>query len=117
MTNSTTSEGRLHKANFSEIKEDRIQATVRLEVAMMHATHYITLGIREYSQWFPGEANAVANSLSCNDDRTDSELNNLFCMHCPSQIPEHFVIQPLPNKITSWLTALLIRLPVKLQLQ
>jgi hypothetical protein len=38
-------------------------------------------------------------------------------MHCPSQIPEHFVIQPLHNKITSWLTALLLRLPVKLQLQ
>jgi hypothetical protein len=38
-------------------------------------------------------------------------------MHCPSQIPEHFIIQPLPNEITSWLTALLLRLPVKLQLQ
>jgi hypothetical protein len=38
-------------------------------------------------------------------------------MHCPSKIPEHFVIQPLLNKITSWLAALLLRLPVKLQLQ
>ncbi len=83
----------------------------------MHARHYITLGVREYSQWFPGEANIVADSLSQDDNRADSKLTNLFCMHCPSQIPEHFVIQPLPNKITSWLTALLLRLPVKLQLQ
>jgi hypothetical protein len=50
MTNSTTSEGWLRKANFSKLKEDPIQATVRLEVARMHATHYITHSIREYSQ-------------------------------------------------------------------
>ncbi len=50
MTNSTTSEGWLRKTNFSKLKEDPIQATVRLEVARMHATHYITLSIREYSQ-------------------------------------------------------------------
>jgi hypothetical protein len=117
MTNSTTSEGWLRKTNFSKLKEDLIQATVRLEVARMHATHYIIHSIREYSQWFPGEAKVIADSLSCDNDRMDSKLTNLFCMHCPSQIPEHFLIQPLPNKITSWLTALLLRLPVKLQLQ
>ncbi len=50
MTNSTTSEGWLHKTNFSKLKEDPIQATVRLEVARMHAMHYITHSIREYSQ-------------------------------------------------------------------
>jgi hypothetical protein len=53
MTNSTTSKGWLCKTNFSKLKEDPIKATVRLEVARMHTTHYITLGIREYSQWFP----------------------------------------------------------------
>ncbi len=78
---------------------------------------YITYSIKEYSQWFQGEANFIANSLSCDNDRTDSKLTNLFHVHCPSQIPGHFVIQPLPNKITSWLTALLLRLPMKLQLQ
>jgi hypothetical protein len=117
MTNSTTSKGWLHKTNFSELKEDPIQATVRLEVARMHVMHYITHGIREYSQWFPGKANVVAESLSHDEDRSDTERTNLFCMHCPSQIPECFVIQPLPNKITTWLTELLLRLPVKLQLQ
>ncbi len=117
MTNSTTSKEWLCKTNFSELKEDPIQASVRLEVARMDAMHHITLGIREYSQWFPGKVNIDADTLSCNDNRMDSKLTNLFCMHCPSQIPEPFVIQPLPNKITSWLTALLLRLPVKLQLQ
>jgi hypothetical protein len=117
MTDSTTAEEWLHKTNFSKLKEDPIQATVKLEVARMHTTHYITHSIREYSQWFPGKVNIVADSLSCNNNRTDSKLTNLFPMHCPSQIPENFVIQPLLNKITSWLTALLLRLPVKLQLQ
>ncbi len=87
MTNSTTSKEWLRKTNFSELGEDPIQATVRLEVARMHTTHYITLGIREYSQWFLSEANVVADSLSRNNDRMDSELTNLFCTHCPSQTP------------------------------
>ncbi len=117
MTDSTTSKGWLCKTNFSEINEDLDQTTVRLEVAQMHAMYGITLGIREYSQLFPGEANVIANSLSCVNDRTDSELTQLFCTHCSSQIPGHFIIQPLLSKITSWLTALLLRLPVRQQLQ
>jgi hypothetical protein len=88
-----------------------------LEVARLHATHYITLGIREYSQWFKGKDNVVADSLYCDDDQTDKELTNLFRTHCPSQIPGHFEIQPLPNKIVSWLTALLLRLQEKPQLR
>jgi hypothetical protein len=117
MTDSTTSEGWLRKTNFSKLKEEQEQATVRLEVARLHATHYITLSIREYSQWFKGKDNVVADSLSRDDDQTDEELTNLFCTHCPSQIPDHFEIQPLPNKIVSWLTALLLRLQEKPQLR
>ena len=36
---------------------------------------------------------------------------------CPSQLPKHFQIAPLPNKISLWLTALLLKLPVQEQLQ
>jgi hypothetical protein len=73
---------------FQRAQREPIQATVRSEVARMHATHYITLGIREYSQRFPGEANVVDNSLSWNNDRTDSKLTNLFCMHCLTDFRE-----------------------------
>jgi hypothetical protein len=117
VTDITTLEGWLCKTNFRELNDDPIQATMRLEVARLYAMHYINLGIREYSQWFPGKANVVANLLSRDDNRTDAELTILFCIHCPSQIPEHFEIQPLPSKITSWLTALLLRLPMKAQLR
>jgi hypothetical protein len=115
MTDSTTLEGWLRKTNFSELGDDPIQASVRLEAARMHALNYMTTGIREYSQWFRGKDNVVADSLSRNDDRSDEELTQIFCTHCPSQIPPHFEIQPLPSKITLWLTALLLKLPVKAQ--
>jgi len=65
----------------------------------------------------------VADALSRDNDRTDEELTQILRFHCPSQLPQHFKIVPLPNeivpllnKIVSWLTLLLLRLPVKQQL-
>jgi hypothetical protein len=72
----------------------------------------MSLGIKSYSQWFKGESNEVSDALSCDDDRDDEELINIFCAFCPSQIPSHFRIVPLLSKITSWLIALLQKLPV-----
>ncbi len=57
----------------------------------------------------------VADALSRNNDCSDNELTHIFCTHCPLQIPPHFKIHPLPNKITSWLTALLLKLPANPQ--
>ncbi len=116
MTDSSTSEGWLRKTNFIEDGEDPIQATIRLEVARLHASHYLSHGVREYSQWFRGSENPVADALSRDDDRSDEELTHILRTHCHSQIPQHFVIVPLPKEITSWLTSLLQRLPVKQQL-
>ena len=59
----------------------------------------------------------ISNKPMITGYQTDEELTNLFCTHCPSQIPDHFEIQPLPNKIVSWLTALLLRLQEKPQLR
>jgi hypothetical protein len=115
MTDSTTLEGWLRKTNFSKLGDDPIQAAVHLEAARLHAMKYMATGIREYSQWFRGEDNVVANSLSHDDNQSDKELTQLFHTQCSSQTPPHFEIQPLPNKITLWLTALLLRLPVKEQ--
>jgi hypothetical protein len=113
MTNSTILEGWLRKTNFSKLGDKPIQALVRLEAARMHTMNYMTTGIREYSQWFKGEDNVVASSLLHNDDQSDEELTQLFCTHCSSQILPHFEIRRLLSKITSWLTALLLKLPPK----
>ncbi len=101
MTNSTTSEGWLKKTNFIEDGESPIQATIRLKVAHLHASHYLSHEIREYSQWFCGADNQVANALSRDDDHTDKELTKILHLHCPSQVPPHFEIVPLPSKIVS----------------
>jgi hypothetical protein len=116
MADSMTLEGWLRKSNFSKLGDAPIQATVRLEVARMHTKNYMALGIWDYSQWFPGKENIVANTLSRDNNCSDKELTLIFCSHCPSQIPDHFKIPPLPNKIISWLTVLLHRLPEKQQL-
>jgi hypothetical protein len=49
-------------------------------------------------------------------DRTDNELTQIRRFHCSSQLPQHFQIVLLPNKIISWLTLLLRGLPAKQQL-
>ncbi len=116
MTNGTTSEGLLRKSNFIKDGKDPIQATVWLKVARLHATHYLSTGIRECSQWFRGADNNVADALSRDNDRTDDKLTQILRSHCPSQLPLHFKIVPLLKKIASWLTSLLLRLPVKQQL-
>ena len=117
MTDSSTSEGWSKKTNFSEAGEDPIQATVRIEVARSHAKRLMENNIKDYSQWFPGKENEVANALSRDDDRSDEELTKILRTFVPEQVPKHFTIVPLPNEIVSWLTSLLQMLPEKAQLQ
>jgi hypothetical protein len=116
MTDSLTSEGWLLKLNFIEDGEDPIQATIRIEVGCYHASQYPSNRIQEYSQWFPGAMNNVVDTLYQDDDWSNKELTQLLCSLYPSQLSQHFKIVPLPNKISSWLTLLLLQLPVKQQL-
>jgi hypothetical protein len=98
----------------SEILEDvdLVQASVRIQVAREHAMRYMNHEIRDYSQWFPGIKNNVADALSREMDLSDDELTNLLRLSFPKQTPENFVIVPLPNEIVSWLTSLLQQMPV-----
>ena len=89
---------------------------IRLKVACLHASHYLSHKIREYSHWFRGANNQVADDLSRDDYRTDKELTKILRLHCPSQVPPHFEIVPLPRKIVLWLTSLLLQLPPKPEL-
>jgi hypothetical protein len=120
MTNSTTLTGWLRKTNFCEFTgddPDPVQAKIRTETAHHHATLLLEAGVKEYSQWFPGRENNVADALSRDFDRSDDELTQILRNTCPSQLPQHFHIAPLPNEISSWLTSLLQKLPVKKQLR
>jgi hypothetical protein len=107
MMDSSTSVGWLRKINFREFigeNADPVQSRVRINIARHHATLFLETGIKEYSQWFPGQENNVAlRDFDCSDD----ELKKNLCESCPSQLPQRFQIVPLPNKISSWLTSLL----------
>jgi hypothetical protein len=124
MSDSMISTSWLRKSNFDEDPdciEDpelaRINAAVRNEVCREDALTMMVNEICDYSQWFPGKENVVADSLSRDDDRTDEELTFIYKTFCPEQVPSHFKIVPLPNKITSWLTSVLQKLPVREQLR
>ena len=96
---------------------DLVQSRARINIARHHATPFFEAGINKYSQWFPGRESNVANALLFDFDCSDNELTKILCKSCPSQLPHHFQIAPMANKISSWLTSLLQRLPVKEQIQ
>ncbi len=118
MTDRTTAKGWLKKSNFIELGEKNpIQASVRIKAARMQATLFLKRGLKSYSQWFKGERNEVSDAISHNNNRTDNKLTLTIKTCCPSQVPSHFEIHPLPNKIISWLTVLLQQLPMSERLR
>jgi hypothetical protein len=117
MTNSTTSAGWLKKTFFSEAAMDPSKSTIRLKIARKHAGLFIHHNIKEYSQWFPGKKNNIANALSWDVDLSNVEQTKTLRLHYPSQLPPHFQVVPLPREIESWPTSLMLQLPVKEQLQ
>lgn len=62
MTDGTTLEGLLQKTNFTELGEGPIETTVRIEVARKYTIHVQEVGVKDYSQWFPGAENQVADA-------------------------------------------------------
>lgn len=76
---------------------------------------YMNQGIRDYSQWFRGSDNNVADSLSRDFHLSDPDLTLLLLENFPSQVPENFRIVPLHNKIACWATSVLRTLPVNPQ--
>ena len=99
MTDSSIFEGQQRKTNFKEDGEEPILAEVRIDVAREDAQQKMDYKVKNYSQWFPGDNNDVSDTLSR--------------ILVPSKVPSRFKIVPLRNKISLWLTSLLLRLPVK----
>jgi hypothetical protein len=118
MTNSSTSVGWLLKTNFWEIigdNTDLIQAQDCIETVQHHTTLFLKASIKEYFQWFPGKEYNFTNTLSHDFDRSACEIIKILLKTGLSQLPQHFQIAPLPNKISLWLTALLLKLPAQEQ--
>ncbi len=87
MTDSTTLAGLLRKTNFQEHTgddPDPVQARVRIETARHHAILLLEAGVKEYSQWFPGQENNVPDALSRDFDCSDAALTQILRDTCPS---------------------------------
>ena len=106
MTDSTTtSEGWLRKMICCKTDNNATQAAVRIDVARKHNCQFITYGIKEYIQWFPGSENNVADAHSRDWDRSDDKLTNILFPLFPSQMPKNFKIVPLSNEIAAEATS------------
>ena len=115
MTDSTTAAGWLRKSNFKEDDEGEVQLRLKRETARNFAVTTMKQEIKLYSQWFPGERNEVTDSLSRDFHIPTQRLTNLLRHAAPSQVPPNFSISALPQKISSWVGALLQQLPASTQ--
>jgi hypothetical protein len=117
MTDSTTLAGWLCKTNFEEQSEnaDPLEATIRIKIARLHASLFIEADVEEYSQWFEGSKNPIADAISRKFEHSVKDLTQTLRSLFPSQLPKRFEIVTLPNRIVFWMISLLQRLPLKEQ--
>lgn len=118
MTDSTTSAGWLKKSNFKESESESKEMTkAKLKLSRDHATRLMENNIKDYSQWFPGVLNEVADSLSRDHHVSDQKLTNFFLSNLSKQTPTNFQIFPLPQEIESFIFSMLQTLPEATQQQ
>ena len=116
MTDSTTSQGWLRKTNFTD-DDDPLVTNAKIAMSREHAARYMDKEICDYSQWFPGSDNNIADALSRDFHVSDEILIKSLHELYPSQVPTKLKIAQLPNEIVCWMTSLLRKLPVQPQLR
>ncbi len=107
MTDSSTATGWLKKSNFADKEDEAAQLTTARKLASL----VLDLDSCLYSQWFAGEDNIVADSLSRDFHLSDEQLTFLITTFAPKQVPFGFKIYRLPQEIILWLTCLMQNLP------
>ena len=117
LSDNTTSAGWLGKSNFVDQGDGRAHSLAKLQVAWAHAARFMEKNIHEYSQWFPGKDNIIADALSRDFHLSDNQLTQLIRSHLPPQPCQLFTIVPMPPKIACWLCAWLQQLPENHQRQ
>jgi hypothetical protein len=65
----------------------------------MQATLFMSLGVKNYSQWFKGESNKVSDALSRDDDRDGKELSNIFETSALHRLQATLKLYPCPKKL------------------
>jgi hypothetical protein len=98
----TSSTGWLRKSNFADSGEHE----EHYHLARLVARTSLENGYTHYSQWLMGYRNNGADALSRENEMSDDELTTYIKTKFPSQVPENFKISPLPDELTSLLSAI-----------
>jgi len=106
-TDSSSAAGWLRKSNFADDQDEEIH----LHTAKKLATLLIDSQSCICSQWFSGDLNNISDSLSRDFHLSDTYLVTELSSAFPDQVPFGLEIHPLPNKISSWVTSLLLLCP------
>ena len=118
MGDSTTAAGWLKKSNFKYSQDESFEMTeAKLKLSRDHALRLMSHKCSDYSQWFKGDDNDVADSLSRDHHIPPNVLTQLFHTSIPNQTPKNLKISPLPLEIHSYITSILQSLPEETQQQ
>lgn len=112
MTDSSTTEGWLRKSNFKENENESIEMTrAKRKLSRDHASRMMNKNCKDFSQWFEGDANELADSLSRDFHLSNEYLTSIYHHSIPKQTPPNLKISPPPEEIISYLYAMLQSLP------
>ena len=114
MGDSTAAMGWLRRSNFREKDETDVEWIVKQDVARKVAELVLKADAVLYRQWFRGEDNVVADSLSRDCYYLSPIAHEHFLSQTtPSQLPQDFKILPVPAEIDCFISSTLARLPVQ----
>ena len=114
MGDSTAAMGWLRRSNFREAEESDNEWLVKQDVARKVAEVVLQADAVLYRQWFRGEDNVVADSLSRDCFFLSPIAHEHFLFQTtPSQLPRNFKILPVPAEIDCFISSTLARLPVQ----
>jgi hypothetical protein len=92
--------GWLRKSNFVSDGDH----AAHLGLAREFTSELLRRVLMNYSQWFAGEGNWVADLLSRDLVSFHHEITTIMNSRFPSQVPKSFKVSPLPAKISSFLS-------------
>ena len=113
---STTALDWMRRSNFREKDETDIDWKVKQQVSRKLAELILQSNTVLYKQWFRGEDNVVADSLSRDLYYLPCKSHEQFLFSTvPSQLPANFRILPVPGEVSCFVTSILQQFPVKKQ--
>jgi hypothetical protein len=113
---STSAMGWLRRSNFREKQEGDTDWIAKQQVARQLAHLVIDSETVLYKQWFRGEDNVVADSLSRDLHFLSPSTHEKFLhLTVSPQLPDNFSIRPVPEEISCFIMSTLQLLPVKQQ--